>query len=102
MRFARVLKCASAHKTKMRVKNFSFFAREHTKMRAAEGENARQDTKMRAWPGENARPRTKMRAEQIKRENARKTQNFCIKRTAILNARKIKIYIKSNYYLKIK
>jgi hypothetical protein len=33
----------------MRVENFSFFAREHTKMRAAEGENARQDTKLRAF-----------------------------------------------------
>jgi hypothetical protein len=53
-------------KTKMRVENFSFFAREHTKMRAAEGENARQDTKMRVGRVEYARPHTKMRAEQIK------------------------------------
>ncbi len=55
----------------MRVKNFSFFAREHTKMRAAEEENARQDTKMCAGRVEYARPHTKMRAEQIKWENAR-------------------------------
>ncbi len=40
----------------MRVKNISFFAREHTKMRAEEGENARQDTKMRAGRVEYARP----------------------------------------------
>jgi hypothetical protein len=62
----------------MRVENFSFFAREHTKMRAAEGENARQDTKMRVGRVEYARPHTKMRAKQIKCENARKTQNCCI------------------------
>ena len=46
MRFARLRE--RAHKTKMRVENFSFFARERTKMRTPEGENAHQDTKMRA------------------------------------------------------
>ena len=54
--------CATAQRTKMRVENFSFFAREHTKMRAAEGENARKDTKMRVGGVEYARSHTKMRA----------------------------------------
>ena len=48
----------------MRDENFSFFAREHTKMRAGRVEYGR--------------PHSKMRAKQIKGENARKTQNYCI------------------------